>query len=61
MLDVIIALLPAAVMSVVIFGIRSLLVIGVCVACSVVSEILFEKLCKRDITVYDLSAVFRLW
>ena len=57
MLDVIIALLPAAVMSVVVFGFRSLLVIAVCVGCCVLSEFLFEKLCKRDVTVSDLSAV----
>ena len=57
MLDVIIALLPAAVMSAVVFGWRSLLVIAVCVAASVLSEYLFEKLCKRENTVSDLSAV----
>ncbi len=57
MLDVIIALLPAAVASVLIFGWRSLLVIAVCVASCVASEFLFEKLCKRQNTAMDLSAV----
>ena len=57
MLDVVIALLPAAVASVVIFGLRSLLIIAVCVATCVLSEFLFEKLCKRENTVMDLSAV----
>ena len=57
MLDVIIALLPAGIASAFIFGWRSLLVIGVCVASCVVSEFLFEKLCKRENTVFDLSAV----
>lgn len=57
MLDVIIALLPAAVMSVVIFGLRSLLVMTTCISVCVLSEYLFEKLCKKDITVSDLSAV----
>lgn len=57
MLDVIIALMPAAIMSVVIFGLRSLLVIATCVGVSVLSEFLFEKLCKRENTVSDLSAV----
>lgn len=57
MLDVIIALLPAGVASVINFGPRSLLVIAVCVAACVGSEFLFEKLCKRENTVYDLSAV----
>lgn len=57
MLDVIIALVPAAIASVVIFGLRALLVIAVCVASCVASEFLFEKLCKRDNTIVDLSAV----
>lgn len=57
MLDVIIALLPAAVASVIVFGWRSLLVIGVCVVSCIVCEYLFEKLCKRENTAGDLSAV----
>ncbi len=57
MLDVIIALMPAAVASVIIFGLRALVVEVVCVATCVASEFLFEKLCKRDCTVFDLSAV----
>ncbi len=57
MLDVIIALLPAAVASVVIFGWRSLAVIGVCIAGCVLSELCFEKLCKKEVTIGDLSAV----
>ena len=57
MLDVIIALLPAAAASVLIFGPKTLLVIGVCAAVSVCSEFVFEKLCKRENTVYDLSAI----
>ncbi len=57
MLDVIIALMPAAIASVVIFGLRALLVIAVCVATCVASEFLFEKLCKRENTIFDLSAV----
>ena len=57
MLDVIIALCPAAIASVIIFGWRSMLVIGVCVLTGVLSEYLFEKLCKRENTISDLSAV----
>ncbi len=57
MLDVIIALAPAGIASVVIFGARALLVIGVCVAVCVCSEYVFEKICKKDNTVSDLSAV----
>ena len=56
MLDVIIALLPAVVASVLVFGFRSLLVIGVCVASCVFFEFIFEKLCKRENTAGDLSA-----
>lgn len=57
MLDVLIALLPAGIASVIIFGIRSLLVIGVCVAVCVISEWAFEKICKKESTISDLSAI----
>lgn len=57
MLDVIIALMPAAVASVIIFGLRAFVVEAACVATCVVSEFLFEKLCKRENTITDLSAV----
>lgn len=57
MLDVVIALLPALVMSVVIFGLRALLLVGVCVATCVLAEYLFGLLCKKPCTVGDLSAV----
>ncbi|MDR0839041.1 MAG: RnfABCDGE type electron transport complex subunit D [Oscillospiraceae bacterium] len=56
MRDVLIALAPAAVASAVIFGLRALLVIAVCVASSVVFEWGYEKLTKRDNTVRDMSA-----
>lgn len=57
MLDVIIAMLPALVASVIIFGWRALLVVAVCVLSSVAFEFLFQKLCRRASTVSDLSAV----
>ncbi len=57
MLDVIIALAPAMIASVLIFGLRSLLVLADCVAVCIVSEWGFEKLCKKENTVGDLSAV----
>ena len=56
MRDVLIALLPACVAGTVIFGLRSLLVIAVCVAASVGFEALFNVICKREQTVGDLSA-----
>lgn len=57
MLDVILALAPALVASVVIFGPRSLLICAVCVVSCVLFEWLSRKLMKRDTTVGDLSAV----
>ena len=57
MLDVVIALLPAGIASVIIFGLRALLVIGICVAVCVFSEWGFEKICKKENTITDLSAV----
>ena len=57
MLDVIIALLPAAVASVLIFGPRSLLITGVCAASCIIFEFAFEKLCRRENTIGDLSAI----
>lgn len=57
MLDVIIALLPTTIAGVVIFGLRALAVIGVCVASSVLSELLFNLILKRKQTIKDLSCV----
>ena len=56
MLDVIIALMPAVIASVLIFGYRSAMVIGVCVASAVLSEFLFQKIIKTPVLVGDLSA-----
>ncbi len=57
MLDVLIALLPATVASVVIFGLKSLIVLLACVLTAVVGEALFNLLTKKKQTVGDLSAV----
>ena len=57
MLDVIIALLPATVAAVVLFGLKALGIIVTCVATAVVSEFLFNLATKREQTVGDLSAV----
>lgn len=57
MLDVLIALFPAGVASAIIFGARALLVIGVCVAVCIASEYIFERICKKENTISDLSAV----
>ena len=57
MLDVIIALCPAAIAACVIFGMRSLVLIAVCVATCVLLEYVSRKIMKRDTTIGDLSAV----
>ncbi len=57
MLDVVIALIPALVMSAIVFGLRALLLVAVCVASCVLAEFLFGLLCKKPCTVGDLSAV----
>ena len=57
MRDVIIALLPATAAGVIFFGIRALLTVLVCVGATVLSEFLFNLLCKKQQTVGDLSAI----
>ena len=57
MLDVIIAMCPALIASVIIFKWRALLVTAVCVGVCILSEFLFELICKRERTIGDLSAV----
>lgn len=57
MLDVIIALVPALIASVVIFGYKALLVTVVCVISAVLAEYLSRKVMKRHQTIGDLSAV----
>lgn len=57
MLDVIIALLPAVIASIVIFGLKSLWLIITCVLSAVASEWLFDICTKKKETVGDLSAV----
>ncbi len=57
MLDVIIALLPAVVVSILLMGLSALLVIATCVVAAVASELLFNIAVKKEQTVSDLSAV----
>ncbi len=57
MLDVILALLPATIAGVILFGLDALLVIAVCVASAVLGEFLFNLILKRDQTIGDLSCV----
>ncbi|EGS29831.1 electron transport complex, RnfABCDGE type, D subunit [Peptoniphilus sp. oral taxon 375 str. F0436] len=57
MLDVLIALVPAAIASVYFFGLYSLAIMAVSVGACVLSEYVFQKLMKKPIQVKDLSAV----
>ncbi len=57
MLDVIIALVPAFIMSGVIFGPRAILLTITCVVSCVVFEWAFEKVTNKENTISDLSAV----
>ncbi|MDK2815007.1 MAG: H+/Na+-translocating ferredoxin:NAD+ oxidoreductase subunit, partial [Thermoanaerobacter sp.] len=56
MLDVVIALTPAIIGSVYLFGLNALKLILISVASSVLSEALIQKLFKRPITITDFSA-----
>ncbi|HHU62642.1 MAG TPA: RnfABCDGE type electron transport complex subunit D [Clostridiales bacterium] len=57
MLDVIIALMPALVAAIIFFGHRALVITIVSVAAAVLTEAVLQKLCKKPVTVNDLSAV----
>lgn len=57
MLDVIIALVPAFIMSGVVFGSRAILLTITCVASCIVFEWAFEKVTNKENTISDLSAV----
>lgn len=57
MLDVIIALLPATVAAIVIFGAPALVPILSCVIAAVVSEFLFNAITRRKQSIGDLSAI----
>ena len=57
MLDVIVALLPVTVASVVIFGLQSLLIIAACVISAVAAEFLFDLATGKKNTIGDFSAV----
>ena len=56
MRDVIIALVPASVASVILFGLKALWMILICVGIAVISEFLFNLITKKAQTVGDLSA-----
>lgn len=57
MRDVAIALLPVLAFGVYQFGIHALIIIAISVVTCVVSELLFELIAKKPITIFDYSAV----
>lgn len=57
MLDVVIALVPAAIMGVVLFGTQALLVLATCVIAAVLGEALFDLCVHKKQTIKDCSAV----
>ena len=57
MLDVIIALMPATIAGIIIFGARAAAVVGICIATAVLSEFIFNLIIKKEQTIYDFSAV----
>jgi electron transport complex protein RnfD len=57
MRDVVLALLPAAMVGTIIFGLRALAVIAACCIGSVGFEFLFNLMLKKDQTIGDLSAL----
>lgn len=57
MRDVVISLLPATVAAVVLFGFQALLIVLVCVASAMLSEFLFNLVCKKQQTLFDFSAI----
>ena len=56
MMDVLIALAPVTIASFVLFGIRAVLLVCVCVTGSILCEFLSQKVMKRKVTVSDCSA-----
>ena len=57
MRDVVIAMLPILAFGVYQFGFNALKVIAISIAACVISELLFELIAKKPITVFDYSAV----
>ena len=57
MQDVIIALLPALIAGVYFFKIQALIVVALSVISCVLTEFLWQKIFKQDVTIGDLSAV----
>lgn len=57
MYSVIIALLPVAIASIYFFRLRAIKLMAVCIITAMVTEYLFQRLRKKEITVFDGSAI----
>ena len=57
MLDVVIAMIPASIAAIVLFGLKALWLILTCVCSAVLSEVIFNLCVKKKQTVGDFSAV----
>ena len=57
MLAVIVALMPTTIFGIWNFGIRAALIIAVTMASTVLTELIYEKLMKKEVTIWDFSAV----
>lgn len=57
MLDVVIALLPASIVGVYYFGLNAAIVLALAVIAAVLSEAVFQKARKQEVTISDFSAV----
>ncbi|MBQ3057886.1 MAG: RnfABCDGE type electron transport complex subunit D [Clostridia bacterium] len=57
MLDVVIALVPAAIFGCVVFGWRAALVLAVCIASCFIFEFLWNIIFKKQQSAFDLSAI----
>lgn len=57
MLTVVLALLPAAGFGIYNFGVRALLLIAVTILSAVLTELFYEMICKKPVTIGDFSAV----
>ncbi|WP_434579233.1 RnfABCDGE type electron transport complex subunit D [Thermoanaerobacterium thermosaccharolyticum] len=57
MLDVVIALMPALIAGIIIFGIRALFITVLCIIFSVATEAVIQILTHKEVTINDFSAV----
>ncbi|HHY83534.1 MAG TPA: RnfABCDGE type electron transport complex subunit D [Clostridiales bacterium] len=57
MLDVVIALVPAGIMSIWLYGVRSLWIILIGIVSAVITEFALQKFMKKPVTISDFSAV----